>query len=696
MKHLAAVAGLLAVLSLCATPVLGAIRTWPSAGCPSTLQACVDGAVAGDEVRVETVTPILENLTIAKSLNLHGTGYAAELGPGNTLTVNALSDGIDIKVGNFWLSGALRVNIGSPNAAHTQNVELRSLWVRPLAGTANPVQFLVSPGTQSSYTATLAQSRVFESANPGSATSVAVRFEHTIPGGQPTFNLLDNQIMSYYDGVHISLYAGTGSALVRSNRIGRYRGEKSLATDVIGLQLLSGVSALPAAQFRVQRNQIFRFNTAIRVWALGHLDSYIVNNTLAWIRSDGVRLERSAGFTLGGRIANNIYTQIGACALNYSGSAPTASADYNLYRNNFSNQCGGATAGANDRNGDPRFVGAFDFRLDLSSAAKDAGNNADQPQVPIIVPVPTPDYDQRAGRVDGIVDIGAHEFSFDTSFVHLSTPSNTSGNLTTVTPPPAGLLASDLLQLSSYHNGLLKGMPAGAEAHLGTWWNGAQWTIFRESGVLTSMPIDRQFFVLLNLDANSNLLHTAQAGNSSGNTTTLDDPTLNSNVTALPIVTQRFNPNSIYNNSSIGVWFDGTRWRIFNQLPSAGGAPAMPLNAAFAVMIPNPLFAPNNTAFRSEPLITAYRAVSLDHPLLNETPCAHPFVTAVYNPNNVYVPSNLMAVGGWGGNNYERFSWAIQRGDGEQIPVGAAFHVYVDPQQSRRCMEDLLHTSDFE
>jgi hypothetical protein len=118
--------------------------------------------------------------------------------------------------------------------------------------------------------------------------------------------------------------------------------------------------------------------------------------------------------------------------------------------------------------------------------------------------------------------------------------------------------------------------------------------------------------------------------------------------------------------------------------------------AAFSVLIPNLLFAPNNYAFRTTPLDSAGRNVFLDHPLLNETPCAHPQVTAVYNPNSVYVPANMLINLGPGGTDYDQYSWWLERGDGEFIPAGAAFHILVDPQQSRRCMEDLLYTSDFE
>ena len=80
--------------------------------------------------------------------------------------------------------------------------------------------------------------------------------------------------------------------------------------------------------------------------------------------------------------------------------------------------------------------------------------------------------------------------------------------------------------------------------------------------------------------------------------------------------------------------------------------------------------------------------LNISHPLLNNTRCAQPYVTSAYNPNNVYVPSNVVL--SYHSNPDGRGNSAIERGDGLQIPGGAAFHVYIDRQQSRRCDAQLL------
>ena len=74
--------------------------------------------------------------------------------------------------------------------------------------------------------------------------------------------------------------------------------------------------------------------------------------------------------------------------------------------------------------------------------------------------------------------------------------------------------------------------------------------------------------------------HTALAANTDAHITRLDHPQLNGNPNALIQLTQHW--TAVYNDKEIGVYYDGTRWAIFNQDLSA-----MPLNAKFNVLISN-------------------------------------------------------------------------------------------------------------
>jgi hypothetical protein len=81
-----------------------------------------------------------------------------------------------------------------------------------------------------------------------------------------------------------------------------------------------------------------------------------------------------------------------------------------------------------------------------------------------------------------------------------------------------------------------------------------------------------------------NAIHTATAGNSTFDWTTIDHPLMNGNTGALLFVTPNWNPpggvGGTYNNHAIGVWYTGSNWAIFNE-DGAG----IPVNAAFNVML---------------------------------------------------------------------------------------------------------------
>src|SRR5688500_1505419 len=62
----------LLLVTVAVSPVSAGTITWsgPASPCGSTLQACINGAAAGDIVEVATNVPINEDITINKSLEL--------------------------------------------------------------------------------------------------------------------------------------------------------------------------------------------------------------------------------------------------------------------------------------------------------------------------------------------------------------------------------------------------------------------------------------------------------------------------------------------------------------------------------------------------------------------------------------------------------------------------------------------------
>jgi hypothetical protein len=136
------------------------------------------------------------------------------------------------------------------------------------------------------------------------------------------------------------------------------------------------------------------------------------------------------------------------------------------------------------------------------------------------------------------------------------------------------------------------------------------------------------------------------------------------------------------------VYYDGGRWRIFNE-----DLAAMPVGIAFNVHIPSEA---GTNAFRVT-LAAASASAYLDHPLLNDNPCALPLVTNTYEPNAIYntvhhalrYDASAVADGG---------RWAIESVDPGRpsFPAGASFHVRVDGPSATRCRDDALFTDGYE
>ncbi len=693
----------LLLLALVSHSAVAAELNWPGSGiCSTTLQACINAAATGDTVQITTEGVINESLIISnKSLTLTKRGAAALFADGRSIDLTATGANINISLSNLRLRGQVFVRVGSGVVAQTQSIGLDNMRLEPGGTSFSAVQISEAAGAASTYTVTVERSYLTQ----GNPSGAALFFDGGVGAARPAINVRNNQMLVRGSGVAALISAHDGAVNINGNRIGRLQqlpigGTLSAGVFVSG----TGGGTLPAT-VRVTRNAIFNVDTGVVIRATAApLIASVLNNTLSGANLSGVALQRDASNTVAGRIANNIVHRATNCGIEFLSAAGISTThNFNLYSQSPTPYCN-TVAGANDVNAIARFRGPFDFQARDSGAPQvNAGNNSDQPVIVIIVPVPLPDIDGRAGRVGGTVDIGAHERSFDQSFEHYSLAANVNSNVTRIATPPVGLLPNDNLTLSHFGREIdgVTPLPAGAANHTGVWFSGGinLWNIFNQN-TSAPMPTGRRYFVLLNIDTQTSYVHTAVAANTGFNLTTLDNTQLNNQPNALPIVTQRWDPaqagSGVYNNSSIGVWFDTSvnRWRVFNQAPVAGLPPAMPEGAAFNVLIPNPLFAAGTHAFRTEPLGVAVQILNISHPLLDNIECAHPFVTAVYNPNNVYVPSNLLL--SYNSATQGRGQWAIERGDGAAIPAGAAFHVYIDPERSRVCTSEPLLIDGFE
>ena len=189
----------------------------------------------------------------------------------------------------------------------------------------------------------------------------------------------------------------------------------------------------------------------------------------------------------------------------------------------------------------------------------------------------------------------------------------------------------------------------------------AIWRLSNNS--VAAIPSSATFWIFM-FDQDSGFRHTTNAGNISLNTTILDDPRLNGNPSARPIVT-RESTNGPTIPFPIGVWYNSgiSRWTIFYQDMTE----QFPDNASFSVFVPSGQdWAFTHTATAGN--ITDNFTV-LDNPAIDQTDPHRVFTSqrweGVYNDANIGV--------GW------LFSFLIGNTDSEPMPVGAKFNVFIAP-----------------
>jgi hypothetical protein len=168
-------------------------------------------------------------------------------------------------------------------------------------------------------------------------------------------------------------------------------------------------------------------------------------------------------------------------------------------------------------------------------------------------------------------------------------------------------------------------------------------------------------------------VHIATTENTAYDTTCFDHPLTNYNANAMVIVTHNYNPSNtgfVNNDHTIGLWFNGTRWCIWNQ----DDVP-MPIGAAFNVLIPSS---------HSHVLIHVSSAANttanytvIDDAALSGRPDLLLFVTPNASPGGGVGGWDDRNIGVWYSGYHER--WTIFNQDGAPLAPDVAFNVLVVP-----------------
>jgi hypothetical protein len=170
--------------------------------------------------------------------------------------------------------------------------------------------------------------------------------------------------------------------------------------------------------------------------------------------------------------------------------------------------------------------------------------------------------------------------------------------------------------------------------------------------------------------------HFTNGTNTSGHITTIKNVATDNKPDALLFVTPRNGGASQI--SPYGVWYNGTKWTIYNQ-----GFQPMSANIDFQVMA----YSEANSFVFKQTVTTANLRVNytlIDHPLCNGKPDAKLMITQNFGSNNVY---NNHHVAVWYSTSDQK--WSIYNEDKVNMTLGVQFNVLVVSPNDR----PVLHTA---
>jgi hypothetical protein len=173
----------------------------------------------------------------------------------------------------------------------------------------------------------------------------------------------------------------------------------------------------------------------------------------------------------------------------------------------------------------------------------------------------------------------------------------------------------------------------------------------------------------------SQFVHWADSGNTTGSTTTIDHSLTNNRPNALLFVTTNVNPPGLAaapNPHSVGVYYLGSRWAIFNQ-----DLADMPVSAASAPAFNVLVLTPGSNAFvhTTTSTNTQYNYTYLDHPLTNNRPNTLVFVTPNANPGGGGGTWDDHNIGVWYASGVNK--WSIFNQEQATMTLNLSFNVLV-------------------
>ncbi|MEN1783495.1 MAG: hypothetical protein AAGF77_00010 [Bacteroidota bacterium] len=236
---------------------------------------------------------------------------------------------------------------------------------------------------------------------------------------------------------------------------------------------------------------------------------------------------------------------------------------------------------------------------------------------------------------------------------HTTASGNTSGHITTINSPHTNGKPNAVLIID--HNYGVYNVN-----EVGVWYSNGKWKIFNQNR--KAMPLKAKYNILVLPQSRANVfVHTTTSNNSNAHITTLNTALTNAKPNAMVFITQRYGK---YNTSKVGVYYAGSKWKIFNEEVKK----PMPIGTKFNVVVLNPgttklgnlslqAFVYKNTSNGHISKITAPKAIAK-----NSTLFATQHWKGVYNPNSTGV---------W----YNGSRWTVYNQNRKPIPQGVRYNV---------------------
>jgi hypothetical protein len=660
-------------------------RTWPGpAPCDGSLQACINASDPNDVVDVATAGPIDESININKPMTVRAAaGYAPRFAAGRAIGGNVNAAGTwSWRVQGFTLTqGFIQMTVSGGVQANIFILDNRI--EAPLSGAA---QVGISKSLDSTTTLAYEIQRN-QLAYDWSTFDGALRAAMQVLDrgtGSSTGLIRDNRITATgieAHGILISTQDRSHRVAIAGNQIlGGRRGSIYLRQGSLVATTGGALDALLTSN--LIRAPVWNTREAYGILVDAYDGSLTVeafHNTVVDARY-GINLSTFGDAILDGEVRGNIFAHTQFEGLRRPFGLDVLDAR-NLY---FDTDETPSTPGLSPDSifGDPRFVFPSENpRLRPDSPAIDATTTAALLDRLGAFGVPATDADglrrikqQNAAVAATTLDLGAFELGDLSTVFRTPAPPNINA---VVNDPAVNGFASAYPQSTQYWN------PDGGagiyndqQQSLSYVPETARW-VLRQEG-LASVPAGTGFLLFAPGVGDGRFLHVNTAGNTSGSSTALNNAAINNREDVIVLATR--NPGSgtiISFNEPFALNYFSGQWSIFRL---DGGT--MPVSGGFQVYAqPASLNAFRHVAGAGS---TSFNTTFLSHPLLDGNPCARLHVSQVtdFGVENEHIIGVYYAAGA-------TRRWGIFNQDFAAMPVGAQFHVVVDPAASN-CPRDIF------